>query len=186
MECNICFESFDASEMVSLKCSEKHNFCRRCMIQWYNTTVYSNCVIPNDKIYACPICRQYGGIGVIRDLCEISYHFTVEKMNQYSTSICFCKTNDAHYGNSTYCMQPIDDVYDCALIHFPDTEDEKGGNPEIKKIGLCQKHLIDYARGKTLYHFCKQTVVKDKSHIITNCSGPTEEMVTLNVDESFA
>ncbi len=171
-QCNICYESFDVSETVTLQCADSHTFGKGCITKWYNSTVRTNQLIPNDKIYACPICRQYGGIGVLEDICAISFGNIKEKMNEYSITKCLCKTNlDQPYGNSTYCLHQLhgedqSQTYQFgAMIEFP--AEESGPNKEIRKIALCHRHYIDYKIGNPIYHYCKQKVVKDPSNKVT-------------------
>ncbi len=178
-ECKVCLEKFKGDELFSLKCSKMHTFCKECIVKWYNTGVHTHCAIPNDKIYSCPICRQYGGFDVIGKICPSSYEAIQEKMKIYSSEYCLCKTNDAPYGNSMYCCKlslsemiriaaekpKNDPKVKGAMITFPSSSSSESGG--INQVLLCQHHYNKYKDGEEIYHYIKQSFVKDPSHVVT-------------------
>jgi hypothetical protein len=171
-KCHICMETFeDPGEVLPLLCSDNHRFCKKCIYEWYCVGIRQNHYVPNDKVYACPICRQYGGFRVLKDMFPEIYHLNCINYQEFSMFKCFCRHNEASYGDSYYCLHlldadkasPTDKLG--AIIEFPDGDNDDGGKTsEIKKIGLCKNHYQKYLDGKEIYHYFKQRVVKSSKH----------------------
>jgi hypothetical protein len=66
MECSVCYELFEESEIVNMKC--KHSICKKCMSDWLShSTEDRNCfegkhlLINRDKkveVVTCPVCKR--------------------------------------------------------------------------------------------------------------------------------
>lgn len=166
-KCNICMEELDASKIYSLECSSLHIFCQDCIIKWYCTCIDKNVYVPNDKIYACPICRQFGGFTLIKGMCEESYVETTKTYQTHSLMKCLCKHDSGPYGESKYCLNRLDAESDTpteklgAILEFS-PEFPGVASPSIERVGICQNHYQQFLDGKKIYHYFKKEVVKSE------------------------
>lgn len=170
--CNVCMEEFAPGEIFSLQCSKLHRFCKKCITEWWNVCVKNHSYIPNDKIYSCPVCRQYGGFTVLKDVCDniADYHNSCAMYQKYALLKCMCRHNEAPYGESKYCLNLLEAESSTpteklgAIIQFDDATKHEESSPEIRQIGLCRSHCQQYMEGKEIYHYFKRGVVKSEKH----------------------
>lgn len=101
--CKICFETFDSSELVVLRCS--HVFCRSCIQKWTEDHGHDTCPVCRapieyetdlhhldghynsmvDTVQSCTICKQDYRIGdsVTHLLCNRDHAFHAKCINDY-------------------------------------------------------------------------------------------------------
>ena len=178
--CNVCMEEFAPNEIFSLQCSKLHRFCKKCITEWWKVCIKDVVYLPNDKIYSCPVCRQYGGFTVLKDVCDdvSEYHKSCVTYQSHAMMKCLCRHNEAPYGESKYCLNlleaesPTPNEKLGAIIQFDDAIKHTESSPEIRKIAICRSHYAQYMDGKEIYHYFKRGVVKSGKHKVTPFPKP--------------
>ncbi len=154
-ECMICLESH--TEKYVLECNPNHIFCRKCMIEWYKTTLLE-CIQNgfSHRLFSCPMCRQFGGFRVLEKAgTKEKYRELLSNIGEKIIPTCVCRIDslDNPYTSSKYCKKDVDVNSGGRVITIC----------ENMSYGLCKTHCEMYDSGTRLYHFFYGFIQKEDS-----------------------
>jgi hypothetical protein len=164
-QCNICMEDLDEETKCVLDCHPNHIFCKTCIQEWYYITMKKNTFLSID-IFACPICKNFGGFHVLKKCCSIEkYHLFLNSINQRCMTHCLCRIDDVRnpYSTAQFCKK------DLSIHHGGTVTFEEDGT-----IALCNTHYQQFDRKERLYHFFHGIIFQEKSDDDSNNDSKNE------------